>query len=40
MGNEITNIQEGIDKENTAVKVQTPKAGIKVKQGSKVYVDW
>ena len=36
----INNEQEGMDKENTVVKEQTPKAGIKVKQGSNVYVDW
>lgn len=36
----ITNEQEGMDKENTIVKEQTPKAGIKVKEGSSVYVDW
>ena len=32
--------QEGMDKENTIVKEQTPKAGVKIKQGSNVYVDW
>ena len=36
----ITNEQEGMDKENTIVKEQTPKVGIKVKEGSSVYVDW
>jgi len=36
----ISNEQEEIDKENTLVKEQTPKTGIKVKQGSNVYVDW
>lgn len=36
----ISNEQEGIDKENTIVKEQTPKEGIKVKEGSNVYVDW
>ena len=40
VGTEITNIQEGIDKENTVVKQQTPKAGIKVKEGSNIYVEW
>lgn len=36
----INNEQEGMDKENTVVKEQTPKAGIKIKQGTNVYVDW
>lgn len=36
----INNEQEGIDKENTIVKEQTPRAGIKVKEGSSVYIDW
>ena len=36
----INNEQEGIDKENTIVKEQTPKTGIKVKEGSSVYIDW
>ena len=36
----INNEQEGIDKETTIVKSQTPKAGIKVKEGSNVYIDW
>ena len=36
----ISNEQERMDKENTIVKEQTPKAGVKVKQGSNVYVDW
>ena len=36
----ISNEQEGMDKENILVKAQTPKAGIKVKEGSSVYVDW
>ena len=36
----INNQQEGMDKENTIVKQQTPKAGIKVKEGSNVYIDW
>ncbi len=36
----INNEQEGMDKENTVVKEQMPKAGIKVKQGTNVYVDW
>ena len=36
----INNEQEGMDKENTIVKEQTPKAGIKVKEGSSVYIDW
>ena len=36
----ISNEQEVKDKENTIVKEQTPKAGVKIKQGSNVYVDW
>ena len=36
----INNEKEGIDKENIVVKSQTPKVGIKVKEGSSVYVDW
>ncbi|MCI8362732.1 MAG: PASTA domain-containing protein [Clostridia bacterium] len=36
----ISNEQEGIDKENTTVKIQTPKASIKVKEESNVYIDW
>lgn len=36
----ISNEQEGMDKENTTVKIQTPKASIKVKEQSNVYVDW
>ncbi len=36
----ISNEQEGMDKENTTVKTQTPKASIKVKEESNVYVDW
>ena len=35
----ISNEKEGIDKENIIVKVQTPKPGIKVKEGSSVYID-
>ena len=29
---------EGIDKENTYIEEQTPKAGIKVNKGSKIYL--
>ena len=36
----ISNQQEGMDKENTIVRLQTPKAGIKVKEGNSVYIDW
>jgi len=36
----ISNEQEGMDKENTVVKKQVPKEGIKVKEASKVYVDY
>ena len=36
----ISNEQEGMDKENTIVKIQTPKPGVRVKEGSNVYIDW
>ncbi len=36
----INNEQEGMDKENIVVKQQTPKAGIKVKERSSVYIDY
>lgn len=36
----IENETEELDKENTIIKIQTPNAGIKVKQGSNIYVDW
>lgn len=36
----INNEQEDMDKENTVVKEQTPKTGIKVKEGSSIYVNW
>lgn len=36
----INNEVEGMDKENTTVKQQTPKAGIKVKEGSNIYLDF
>jgi membrane peptidoglycan carboxypeptidase len=36
----INNEQEGIDKESTVVKEQTPKAGIEANSGSKVYADF
>lgn len=32
--------QEGLDKENTPVKKQTPSAGIAVKSGSNVYLEY
>lgn len=35
----INNEQEGIDKENTIIKEQTPKAGIKVKEEANIYVE-
>ena len=35
----INNEQEGIDKENTRIKEQTPKAGVKVKEEANVYVE-
>lgn len=36
----ISNEQEGMNKENTLIKNQTPKAGIKVKEEGNIYVDW
>lgn len=36
----INNEQEEMDKENIIISVQTPKTGIRVKEGSTVYVDW
>ena len=36
----INNEQEGLDKENTIIKNQTPAQGISVNEGSKVYVDY
>lgn len=36
----INNEEEGMDKETIIVKEQTPKAGIKVKEGNSVYIDW
>lgn len=35
----INNETEGLDKQNTVVTQQTPKAGITVYEGSFVYVD-
>lgn len=35
----INNEQEDIDKENTIIKEQTPKAGVKVKEEANVYVE-
>ena len=35
----INNEQEGIDKENTIIKEQTPKAGVKVKEEANIYVE-
>ena len=35
----INNEQEGIDKENTIIKEQTPKAGVQVKEEANVYVE-
>ena len=32
--------EEELDKQNTIVKEQVPKAGIIIKKGSKVYVKW
>ncbi|MCI8760531.1 MAG: PASTA domain-containing protein [Clostridia bacterium] len=29
---------EGLDKQNTIIKEQTPKAGITIKKGSKIYI--
>lgn len=36
----ISNSEEEIDKETTIIKEQTPKMGIKVKQGSSIYLNW
>ena len=36
----INNEEEGMDKETIIVKEQIPKAGIKVKEGNSVYIDW
>ena len=35
---EIENAPEELDKENTLIKEQTAKAGIKVKKGAKIYI--
>lgn len=35
----INNEPEGIDKENTIIKEQTPKAGVKVKEEANIYVE-
>ena len=34
------NQEEEIDKQNTVVKTQVPKAGIMIKKGSKIYAKW
>lgn len=31
---------EGLDKQNTIIKEQTPKAGITIKKGSKIYIKY
>ena len=36
----ISNEEEGMDKETTIVKQQTPKAGIKVNEGNSVYIEY
>lgn len=36
----ISNEQDEINKETTLVKEQTPKAGIKVKPGTNIYVEF
>lgn len=36
----INNEQEGMEKDSIIIKEQTPKAGIKVKEGSTIYIDW
>ena len=36
----VNNEQEGMDKENTVIKNQTPVQGINVNEGSKVYIDY
>ena len=35
----INNEQEGIDKENTIIKEQIPKVGVKVKEEANIYVE-
>ena len=35
----IENEMEGLDKVNTLVKEQVPKAGITIKKGSKIYIN-
>lgn len=36
----LENEQEELDKENTIIIEQTPKSGIKVKKGSKIYLKY
>lgn len=35
----VQNIEEGMDKDNTIIKTQTPQAGIVINKGNKVYVE-
>ena len=37
---EIKTEEEGIDRENTIIKDQTPKEGIKVNKGSEIFVKY
>ena len=37
---QVQNEVEDLDYENTIVKNQTPKAGIKINKGNKVYVEY
>lgn len=34
------NENKDIDKENTIIREQTPKAGIKIKKGNKIYIEY
>lgn len=36
----IENEVEGLDKENTIIKEQTPNTGIKINSGNKVYIKY
>ena len=35
----IQNAEEGMDKDNSVIKTQTPQAGIKINKGNKVYTE-
>lgn len=36
----VNNDIEGLDKDNTIIKSQVPNLGVKVNQGSKIYVEY